>query len=108
MKRILKLVLIFVLCFNLKIVYAEENTINTDEIISNQKQELGIIEFIKKSNEYTKDNLDGINIKEIFDSAITGRVGNTNIFNNVLNILGKEFKSTISTIRNNFNNNHNT
>ena len=50
MKRILKLVLIFVLCFNLKIVYAEENTINTDEIISNQKQELGITEFIKKSN----------------------------------------------------------
>ena len=47
MKRILKLVLIFVLCFNLKIVYAEENTINTDEIISNQKQELGIIKFPK-------------------------------------------------------------
>ena len=57
---------------------------------------------------YTNKNLDGTNIKEIFDSAITGRVGNTNLFNNLLNLLGREFKSTISTIRNNTYYNYNT
>lgn len=55
-----------------------------------------------------QDNLDGIDIKEIFNSAITGKVGNTNIFNNILNIFGKEFKSIISTIRNSINNNYYT
>lgn len=41
-----------------------------------------------------------MNIKEIFSSAITGKIGNTNLFNSILNIFGKEFKSTISTLRN--------
>ena len=50
MKRILKLVLIFVLCFNLKIVYAEENTINTDEIISKMSSLKNVLS-VNKENE---------------------------------------------------------
>lgn len=73
-----------------------------------KKKNYGISEFIKESNKYTESNLDEINIQEIFNSAITGRVGNTNLFNSILNLFGREFKDTISTIRNSFNNNYYT
>ena len=101
MKKVLKICLIFIIMFVGKEIYAQENnTSSNDEILKQQQQELGISDFIEKSKEYTKDNLDGIDIGEIFNSAITGRVGNTNLFNNILNLFGREFKSTISTIRN--------
>lgn len=73
-----------------------------------KEKNYGISEFIKESNKYTESNLDGINIQEIFNSAITGRVGNTNFFNSILNLFGREFKDTISTIRNSSNNNYYT
>lgn len=99
-KKIFKIVLILIIMINTKIIYAEEvNDISNDEIISQQQQELGISNFINLSNKYTKDSLEGVDIKEIFNSAITGRIGNTNLFNNILNLLGKEFKNTISTLR---------
>lgn len=67
------------------------------------KNKYGITEFIETSTKYAGDSLDGINIKELFNSAITGRIGNTHLFNNILNIFGREFKSIISTIRNSAN-----
>ena len=109
MKKILTIWLILTIALFTKITYAEEtNNISNDEIIKQQQQELGISDFINKANEYTKDTLEGIDIKEIFNSVITGRIGNTNIFNNILNIFGKEFKSIISTIRYSTYNNYNT
>lgn len=108
-KKVLTICLLLVVTIFTKITYAEEtNNISNDDIIKQQQQELGISDFINKANEYTKNTLKGIDIKEIFNSAITGRIGNTNIFNNILNIFGKEFKSTISTIRNSTYNNYNT
>ena len=66
------------------------------------------ITIFLNAKKYTEDNLDGIDIKDLFNSAITGRVGNINLFNNVLNLLGREFKGTISSLRNNIYNNSNT
>ena len=39
-----------------------------------------------------------MDIQNIFKEAITGRIGNTNLFNNILNILGRETKTAISNI----------
>lgn len=89
-------------------VQAESNETSNDDILNSQEKELGISDFIKSSKEYTKDNLDGIDIGDIFKSAITGRVGNINLFNNILNLFGREFKSTISSIRYSVHNNYNT
>ena len=106
MKKVLKICLIFIIIFTSKEIYAEEvNQISNTEILEQQQQELGISDFIESSRKYTNDSLEGINIKEIFNSAITGRIGNTNLFNNILNLFGNEFKSTISTTRN-YTNNH--
>lgn len=109
MKKILTIWLILILVLFSETIYAEEtNQISNTEILEQQQQELGISDFIESSKKYTKGNLEEININEIFNSAITGKIGNTNLFNNILNLLGKEFKSTISTIRNYTNNNYYT
>ncbi len=94
--------------FYSNVVQADSTETSNDDILSSQEKELGISDFIKSSKEYTKENLDGIDIGDIFKSAITGQVGNINLFNNILNLFGKEFKNTISSIRNCFYYNCNT
>lgn len=68
------------------------------DILNSQKETLGISDFINTSKEYTKDVLEDLNIQNIFDNAITGRIGNTNLFNNLLNLLGRETKTAVSNI----------
>ncbi len=109
MKKIFIILILFITIFlNANFVQAVSNETSNDEILSSQQKELGISDFINISKKYTEDNLDGIDIKDLFNSAITGRVGNINLFNNVLNLLGREFKGTISSLRNNIYNNSNT
>ena len=68
------------------------------EILKSQKETLGISDFINTSKKYTEGIFDDLNIQDIFDDAITGRIGNTNLFNNLLNLLGRETKTAISNI----------
>ena len=68
------------------------------EILNSQKEALGISDFINISKEYTKDILKDFDIQNLFEGAITGRIGNINIFNNLLNLLGRETKTAISNI----------
>ncbi len=109
MKKILKIYLILLVIMLNKNIYATDiNQINTNEIIQEQQQELGISNFIDISKQYTQENLSGIDINQIFNSALTGNVDNTNFFNIIFNTFGKEIKYTISTIRNNYGNNYNS
>ena len=108
MKNVIKIFLIVIIFLYSGQVYAEENNVSNDEILDSQQQELGISDFIKSSKEYTKDGLDGIDIKEVFKGAITGKVGNINLFNSILNLFGREFRNSISSLRNNIYNNSNT
>ena len=87
MKKILFIFLIYIsLC---SIVFG-----TNESILNSQKESLGISDFIDTSKEYVED----INLENIFEDAITGRIGNTNLFNNLLNILGRETKSAVSNI----------
>ena len=109
MKKVIVLY-VFILIFfsSFCVVQAETNETSNDNILNSQEKELGISDFIRSSKEYTKDSFDGIDIGDVFKSAITGRVGNINLFNNILNLFGREFKSTISSIRHSIYNNYNT
>jgi len=68
------------------------------DILKSQQETLGISDFIKTSKEYTKGSLGDLDVKDIFENSITGKIGNSNIFNSILNILGKETKTAISNI----------
>ena len=88
---------VFILFFILISLCNWVEAINID-ILNSQKETLGISDFINTSKEYTKDVLKDLNIQNIFDNAITGRIGNTNLFNNLLNLLGRETKTAVSNI----------
>lgn len=96
MKKILVIVLlVFVNIFNSK-VYAKE--ITTDEILQEQKENFGISNFIKEAQEYGGEFLEGIDISEILNSALTGKVDNNKIYEKIFKIFSSEIKESIVTL----------
>lgn len=91
MKKVL--IIFFVLIsVNVSILATDVN------VLESQQQSLGISDFIITSKKYTKGALDGIDLNNVFEDAIAGKIGNTNFFNKLLNILGKETKTAVSNI----------
>lgn len=91
MKRILIIFSILISLCNI-LYCAEEN------ILKSQQESLGISDFINTSKKYTQENFENIDLENVFEDAITGRIGNTNLFNNLLNLIGRETKTAISNI----------
>lgn len=103
MKKLKRIVCMMTLCFMITlggVDAIEQEASNTEQILQEQQEQLGVSDFIELSEKYTENNLKDVNIKEIFASAMTGKVGNTHLWNNLLNIFGSEFKTAISSIRN--------
>ena len=89
-----KVLIIFLVLISLYIpVYA----IDLD-ILKSQKESLGISSFLEMSKKYTQETWGDLSIQNIFEDAITGRIGNPNIFNSVINVLGREIKTAVSNI----------
>lgn len=89
-----KVLIIFLVLISLYIpVYA----IDLD-ILKSQKESLGISSFLEMSKKYTQETWGDLSIQNIFEDAITGRIGNPNIFNSVINVLGRETKTAVSNI----------
>lgn len=77
----------------------------TDEIINSQIETLNISSIIKEGEDYTNDVFPDIDLNELLNSTLTGKVNNNNIFKNILSLFTKELINTITTLRNCFNNN---
>lgn len=89
-----KAITIFFICISLcSVVHGTDIS-----ILNSQKETLGISDFINVSEKYTKESLEGLDLQDIFENAITGRIGNTNLFNSLLNTIGRETKSAVSNI----------
>ena len=72
--------------------------LNTDDILQDQKQNFGISNFLKETKKYGGEFLEDIDITETLNSAITGNIDNTKIYNKILKIFGTEIKSSITTL----------
>lgn len=68
------------------------------ETLKEQQKEFGIQNFIQNSKQYTGEFFKDINIEEIFNNAVKGKVDNTTIFKKGINLLGSEFVNTLKTI----------
>lgn len=89
-----KIIIIFCILMSLcNLIYATDTN-----ILKSQQESLGISDFIEESNKYTKENFKDINLQNIFENANTGRIGNSNLFNSFLNVLGRETKNAVSNI----------
>lgn len=61
---------------------------------------LNIPDFISKSENYTEENFPNLNINELLQSAISGKVDNKSIYSNILSLFGKEVVSTLRILAN--------
>ncbi|MCF0125397.1 MAG: stage III sporulation protein AE [Clostridia bacterium] len=67
----------------------------SEEMIDNQQEKFKIKEFIRSSEEYTK-NLN-IDINEVLNEAITGKIDNKKIFKGFGSSIGEEINENITT-----------
>lgn len=106
MKKIIYKITIFLFLFFFLLVhfshisYAENEEANatTDEIIESQQDMLGISSFLKEAKAYTGNVYEDINISELFQSAVTGKIDNEKIVKSILGLFGKEIVSSITVL----------
>lgn len=98
-KIILCFVMLQTICF---VSYA------SNEILESQKDSLNISSFIKEANKYTKEVFPNLDINELLNSAIQGKMDTNTIYKAVISILGREVVSSIKILRKCFNNNYYT
>ena len=93
MKNKILVIVITILFFTTNYTYAL-----TEEVLEEQKENFGISNFIKEAEEYSGDFFEDINIKDILNSAITGKVDNGIFFNKILNLFGKEVIESLKVL----------
>ena len=77
----------------------QNNKIDIDtNTIDEQKELFGITDFVKEAEKYSGDFFEDIDVTETLSQAITGKINNNKIYKTTLNILGKEVKSSITTL----------
>ena len=86
-----KIIIVFVI-----IVLIPKFVQATDEIIKMQLEELNLSSFIKEGEKYAKDSLEKIDMEEVLNSAVKGKIEGKSIYNSLLKILGKEISSSIA------------
>lgn len=67
-----------------------------DKFYKEQADSIGITDFIQESKRYTQDNFSDVDLNEVLNSAISGKLDNKKIYKNVFKIFGAEIKSEIA------------
>lgn len=70
-----------------------------EEILQSQSETLDISGFIEEADKYTKKVFSDIDTSSLLNNAIKGDIDNKTIISKILNLFGKEIKSTIKIIR---------
>lgn len=90
-----KIILIFILILMIPgKTFAETE----EEIMSSTQERFNISDFINQAQEYTGDFFDDMNLSDIFNQAVQGKVSNQTIYKKIIRILGKEISSNIKTL----------
>ncbi len=89
-----KIIIIFFIIMLLPCpVYAE-----TEEIMESTQEKFNISNFIKEAEEYTGEFLKDMNLSEILNEAIQGKIDNKTIYKKILNLLGTEVSSSLKIL----------
>ena len=97
-KKIIKFISIFMF-FTLFIFFPNRVLAETEEEIMNSTQEkFNISGFIKEAQNYTGDFLEDIDLNNILNQAIQGKVDNKTIFQKILKLLGAEVNTSLRTL----------
>ena len=90
-----KIILIFILILMLlpHKVFAE-----TEEIMSTTQEKFNISGFIKEAEQYMEQSFGDINLTEMLNQAMQGKIDNKSIYKKVINLLGKEIISSLKIL----------
>ena len=95
MKKFIFIIITIFTIFPITCVRAESLT---QQMINEEQETFGINDFAQETEKYTNEFFDDMNISEIINSAITGKINNNKILNKILKIFGKEIVSSLKTI----------
>lgn len=79
-------------------IATENENVDTDTILKSQQDSLNVSSFLKEVEKYTSSTFQDIDVKELFNSALTGNIDNGKLFKNVLSLLGREITGSISVL----------
>lgn len=97
-KQIKKLIIIFLMILFIIVPFSNTYAIDNKDTIQEQKEEFGIQDFIKNSKQYTGEFFDGIDIGQVLNDAIEGRVDNSTLVKRIFNLLGAEVLTSLKAI----------
>ena len=95
-KIIVSLILIIAIILKLNTSYCNDDVDNNT--IESQQEIFGINSFIENSKKYTGEFFSDVNINDILNSAIQGKIDNLNMYKKILNLLGTEIKTGIRSL----------
>lgn len=98
MKNFIKIVIIFLILLLVIVNNISYAKTSDNETIEDQQEEFKIEDFIDESKEYSGDFFDGIDIGNLLNDAISGKVDNSTLINRIWNLLGSEVGTTIKSI----------
>lgn len=93
-----KIIYVFILMFIFINLIIPISIATEKETLEEQQEEFGIGEFIKKTEEYSGEFFEDIDINEILDNAIKGQVDNQTILKRVLSLLGGQLVDGLTVL----------
>lgn len=78
----------------------ETEAVDLNSILDEEKENFGIKDFIKSAESYSPDFIKDLNISNVFDMALSGKVDNKNILSKIANLFGSEIKGTLKILIN--------
>ena len=94
-KNIFLILTSVVFIFIPNIALAEE--LSESQILKMQGETFGISDFIKETEKYSKDVFPNIDIQNMLNSAVEGKVDNKGFLKRILNLFGNDIISTLKT-----------
>lgn len=76
------------------------NITDTNMILEEQQSTFGIRDFLKEAENYAPDFIKELDISNIFNMALTGKIDNNNILKKILKLLGSQVTDTLKILIN--------
>ena len=95
MKKIIYILISVIFLLNLTM---PTSNANEEETLQEQQEEFGIHEFIEQADEYSGEFFEDMDMNEILENAIQGKVDNQTLFKKVLSVLGGELVDGLTVL----------
>lgn len=89
MKKSIKIISIFFILLLIIIKNISFAIEGNNDTIKEQQEEFKIEEFIEESQKYAGEFFEGIDLEELINTAIDGKINNKEIFNRILELFRK-------------------